>query len=146
MESIRSVWRYSPYHAAALWATLSLLVSSGCSERPAAPLVFSGQLVDHWLDELVRGDVPSRRKAATVLGNVGCNDPRSVSALEMALDDRSPAVRSAALLGLAKTGTFGLSAAAAIERLTHDTDRQVRADATIAAARVRGEKVEIQPQ
>lgn len=132
---------------ALLVGVLIVAGAAGCTAKPApGPLVFAGQTVDHWLDELDSDAVPARRRAADALGNAAGADPRVVPALERTLRDPSALVRSAALLGLAKSGTVGLPAAAAVDTLLQDPHPQVRADAALTARRIRGERVEVQPR
>lgn len=125
---------------ASLLLLLCLLVS-GCS-RSDVPKekYFSGEPVDHWLEEIKSPDPKKRKKAADVLGNVGPADERSIPALIEAVKDKDAKVRDAAVLGLSKIGPPAASGESVLAEATKDKDPTVRTHAATAVERVRGTK------
>ncbi len=125
---------------ASLLLMLCLLVF-GCS-RSDVPKekYFSGEPVDHWLEEIKSPDTKKRKKAADVLGNVGPADDRSIPALIEAVKDKDAKVRAAAVLGLSKIGPPAASSESVLAEATKDKDPTVRSHATTALERIRGAK------
>ncbi len=117
------------------------LLMFGCS-RSDVPKekYFSGEPVDHWLEEIKSPEPKKRKKAADILGNVGPADERSIPALIKAVKDKDAKVRDTAVLGLSKIGPPASSAAAVLEEATKDKDSTVRTHAAVALERVRGVK------
>lgn len=120
---------------------LSCLFMVGCS-RSDVPKekYFSGEPVDHWLEQIKSPDPKKRKKAADILGNVGPADERSIPALIEAVKDKDAKVRDAAVLGLSKIGPLANSAVSVLEEATKDKDSTVRTHATKALEQVRGAK------
>jgi HEAT repeat protein len=115
-----------------------LLVTVGChkSEPPLA----HGKPVGEWVAALRDPDARARKKAASVLGNVGAIDPAVVPALAEAVRDRDVGVRSEAVLALMKIGPAASEAAPALEEAKKDANPTVRQYAAKALERVRGEE------
>lgn len=101
---------------------------------------FSGETVEHWLGAMKSPKAKERKKAATVLGNVGTVDPRSITALIESIGDKDATVRDAAVLSLSKIGPPALAAEKALTEATRDPDAMVRSHAGNALERLRGTK------
>jgi len=118
-----------------------LLAVAGCGPQRPTEFTVSGKPLEHWLETIKTGEVPSREKAIAALGNVATADPQVVPALAAALHDSAPSVRGKAALALLKIGP---DARAAIDSLTsaaqNDTDPDVRLYASKALAKVQGKE------
>jgi HEAT repeat protein len=110
-------------------------LAGGCG-TPAPPLAH-GKPVGDWVRALQDPDVRVRKKAATVLGNVGAIDAAVVPALAGALRDRDAGVRSEAALALLKIGPAAGDAAPALAEAQTDRDPNVRTYAARALERIR---------
>ena len=117
------------------------LLMFGCSQSDVPKeKYFSGEPVDHWLEEIKSPDPKKRKKAAEILGNVGPADERSIPALIEAVKDKDAKVRDAAVLGLSKIGPPAVSGDSVLAEATKDKDPTVRTHAATALERVRGTK------
>jgi HEAT repeat protein len=114
---------------------LMLVLTIGC-HKPEPPLAH-GKPVGDWIAALRNPDVRARKKAVTVLGNVGPIDPGVVPALAEAVRDRDPAVRAEAVLALMKMGPAARGAESALTEAQQDPNPTVRQYAAKALERVR---------
>jgi HEAT repeat protein len=112
-----------------------LALVGGC--RQDGPTLAHGKPVGQWVEALHDPDARARKKAVSVLGNVGAIDPAVVPALAEALRDRDAAVRAEAALALTKIGPAAAGAAPALEEARKDSNATVRQYAAKALARVR---------
>jgi HEAT repeat protein len=105
---------------------MTAVVTGGCS-KSAFPTQAGGKSVQHWVDRLSGSVLKNREEAATKLGNVGTADAAAIPALIGALKDKSPLVRRAAILALAKSGHAAQDAVAPLTEIQkHDQDAKVR--------------------
>lgn len=116
----------------------SLALVSGCGKP--GPLLAHGKPVGDWVQALHDPDARVRKKAATVLGNVGAVDPAVVPALAEALKDRDAGVRSEAVLALLKIGPAAEEAGPALAEAQTDRDPKVRTYAAQALQRIGQQK------
>jgi HEAT repeat protein len=116
----------------------SVALTNGCGQP--GPRMAHGKPVGDWVQGLQDPDVRVRKKAATVLGNVGAVDPAVVPALAAALKDRDAGVRNEAVLALLKIGPAAQDAGSALAEAQTDRDPRVRMYAAQALQRIRGEK------
>jgi HEAT repeat protein len=116
-------------------ATGSLALVSGCGNP--GPLLAHGKPVRDWVQALHDPDARVRKKAATVLGNVGAVDPAVVPALAAALKDPDAGVRSEVGLALVKIGPAAEEASPALAEAQTDRDPRVRTYAAQALQRIR---------
>jgi HEAT repeat protein len=114
---------------------LLLLLTAGCHK--AAPTLAHGNPVGEWVAALRDPDARARKKAVSVLGNVGAIDPAVVPALAEAVRDRDPAVRAEAALALMKLGPAARGAELALAEAQNDPNPTVRHYAARALERVR---------
>jgi HEAT repeat protein len=115
-----------------------ILLTAGCHK--AQPPVAHGKPVGEWVEALRDPDARARKKAVSVLGNVGAVDPVVVPALAEAVRDRDPAVRAEAALALMKIGPAARNAAPALAEAQNDANPTVRRYAAKALERVRAEE------
>lgn len=118
---------------------LVAIAITGCGEKSHTTVkYFSGEPVDHWLEEIKSNDPKTRKKAADVLGNIGPVDSRSIGALIVAVKDKDVKVRTAAVLALSKIGKPAVEALPALQEATQDKDKIVRSSASNAIERING--------
>ncbi len=79
---------------------LLVVMIVGCHK--AQPTMAHGKPVGEWVQALHSPDARTRKKAASVLGNVGAIDPAVVPALTEAMRDRDAGVRAEVVLALTK--------------------------------------------
>jgi len=113
---------------------LALLVTPVACAR--APTMAHYRPVGRWISALQEGDAKLRRRAVTILGNVGTSDRAAVPAITAALKDSDALVRGEAVLALLKLGTGARSALPALEEACHDPDARVRLYASRAVTRI----------
>ena len=113
-----------------------VLLTVGCHK--AQPPMAHGKPVGEWVEALRDPDARARKKAVTVLGNVGAADPAVVPALAGAVRDSDAAVRAGAALALLKIGPAARDAEPALAEAQNDQDPAVRQYAARALERVRG--------
>jgi HEAT repeat protein len=114
-----------------------LVLLSGCGRSPE-PTHVHGEPMDHWLEALRSRDARVRKRAVTVLGNVGPADAAVIPALTGAVRDPDAGVRAEAVLGLLKIGPPARDAVPVLTEATKDRDPRVRAYAARALERVQG--------
>jgi HEAT repeat protein len=112
-----------------------LLLTIGCHK--AEPTLAHGKPVAEWVAALRDPDVRARKKAVSVLGNVGPVDPAVVPALAEAVRDRDPSVRTEAVLALMKIGPAAREAEPALVEAQKDSNPTVRQNAAKALERLR---------
>jgi HEAT repeat protein len=111
-------------------------VLSGC--RKAPPTLAHGHPVSHWVEALHDPDAAARKKAVSVLGNVGPADAAAIPALIRAVKDPEVAVRDEAILALLKIGPVAREAIPTLIEAQQDEDPTVRSHAAKAVARIQG--------
>jgi HEAT repeat protein len=115
-----------------------VLLASLCGCRKAPPTLAHGQPVSHWVEALHDPDAAVRKKAVTVLGNVGPTDATAIPALIGAVNDPDLAVRDEAILALLKIGPAAREAIPVLTEALQDEDPTVRSHAAKALARIQG--------
>ena len=125
--------------APGLLLTVGFVVLAGGCGTPA-PMMAHGKPLGDWVQALHDPDTRVRKKAATVLGNVGAVDPAVVPALAAALKDRDVGVRSEAVLALLKIGPAAQDAGPALVEAQADRDPKVRSYAAQALQRIGQQK------
>jgi vesicle coat complex subunit len=113
------------------------VLAAGCGR--GAPTMAHGQPVDHWVRALHDPQAKVRKKAVTVLGNVGDADPAVIPALIGAVRDRDAEVRGEAILALMKLGPAAREATAVLKEACQDKDAKVRAYAVKTLERMQGD-------
>src|SRR5260370_36989368 len=83
-----------------------LMLLAGCSGKEE-PLISHDKPVDHWLQELKKPDVKSRKTAVVALGHVGTADSRAIPALIEAVRGRGVAGKDPWSPALPKLGPNG---------------------------------------
>jgi hypothetical protein len=124
--------------AITLFVPLAMLLA-GCG-REEEPLISHGKPVDHWLQELKKPDVKSRKKAVVALGHVGAADSRAIPALIDSVKDGDAVVRDQAILALLNIGPDAEGAISVLREAENDKNPTVRFHATKALERIQGGK------
>jgi HEAT repeat protein len=109
-----------------LLTSAALLLLTGCGGGPS----FNGKSLSYWLSEARSTAGPQRRQAVQALGEIGKNDPSSLSkvlpALLVALKDKDVDGRRAAAEALGKQRGGAQSAVPDLLQALSDSDKEVR--------------------
>jgi HEAT repeat protein len=101
------------------------------ARAPVPGIVYRGQPLSHYLDQLKQGRREARAEVVRAIGAFGEDAASAVDVLASALADPDAEVRAAAARALANVGAGASKTAPAVARLLKDENDRVRESATL---------------